>query len=124
MKTLRYILLFLVLLGGLAAMWYMQGRFDHADLNKAIAAVQAVRPGGPDTPSITEAITAKYKVSPEQIEWEASLHSKWWGTADVTAIVPGHSDLLEWHVDLSRQHITPHSEAAEQLLKAHQVRQN
>ena len=112
---LRYIAVAIVLITGYFAMSYMQARFDRADLKKAIAAVQSVRPNPESHLSIAEAIAAKYDVEPDMIQWSTEIQSKWRGIVRVTAHLPETNDSLTWLVDVASQQVMPESNAAAQL---------
>lgn len=111
----RYIAVALILLAGYFTMTYMQARFDQADLRKAIAAVQSVRPSSTSSKTIAEALAAKYAVKPEEIYWSTEIQSKWRGTVRVTALIPNTKDSLTWLVDVSAQEVMPESDAAKRL---------
>ena len=96
-------------------MQYMQQRFDHADLRKAIAAVREARPFGTDHSTIEARLSQKLGVSAETITWKTQIESKWRGTVLVKARVPGRSESYVWKVDLARQAVIPHSDAAKAI---------
>ena len=114
---LRYIAVAFILIAGYFAMTYMQARFDQADMKKAIAAVQAIRPYPASSETITDALAAKYSVKPETIYWSTEIQSKWRGTVRVTALIPNTKDSLTWLVDVSAQEVMPESSAAKSLFE-------
>ncbi len=114
---LRYPVIALLLALGLAAIGYLQFRFDHSDLKNAVGAVRAARPAGPADPTLEEKITKKFGVPPEQISWLAEIESKFKGTVKVRAVLPkGEKDLV-FQVDLVRMAVAPLSEDAKGLIQ-------
>lgn len=114
-RILRYAAVAIVLIAGYIAMTYMQQRFDDADLKKAIAAVQKVRPQPASSETIAQAITTHYGVPAQQIRWTTEIESKWWGRVRVTAHIPNNDDSLSWLVDVAAQRVMPETEAAKRL---------
>ncbi len=112
----RYIAVGLVMLGGYAAMTYMQERFDHADLRKAELAVRLAEPLGVGQPTLEQLLATKLQVDPTAIRWKTTLESKWRGTVLVTASLRASEQKAQWRVDLAVQQVAPANELAHSLV--------
>jgi hypothetical protein len=116
-KTLKIFGAVVVLILGVAAVHYLQFRFDRSDIEHAVQAVRATRPGGPQGATIEEQIGARYGVPAPNIRWFSEIESKARGIVEVRAKVPGSQDELIWRVDLVRFSVSPATPAAEQIGK-------
>lgn len=106
-----------VIVLGVAAVGYLQYRFDRSDLEHAVQAVRVSRPEGPMGKTLEEILADRYEVSREQIFWVPRLESKFRGTVVVEAFISGKKKNLLWKVDLVRFNIVPISSEAKALEK-------
>jgi hypothetical protein len=112
--VLRYFMVAVILIGGYLLMTYLQQRFDHADLRKAVEAVRFASPGR-SAQSIEERLANHCDCLPQDLQWITEIRSKLWGTIVVTTRCPNADDLLSWEVNVSEQYVRPISKSAKSL---------